>query len=191
MRASTNVVAAPSRAARGPVLAGDRRAPPTGRPPRTSSSRCTVRSAMRRTLSISPSRSIAGIAHSSPIVSAVTSWNAATNSSTFSRSMRPSVCADQRDRDLVDARIARQRPARELGQLAVVAAAAGSRAPRGCAPARRGSCRAATRRPAPRRSRRRTPREAACRTRPRPAGSRRVGSAAASAASPRSKGRTT
>ena len=57
-----------------------------------SSSRCTVRSAIRRTLSIRPRRSIAGIAQSSPIDSGATRWNASTKSSTFSRSIRPSVC---------------------------------------------------------------------------------------------------
>ena len=57
----------------------------------TSSSRCVVRSAMRRTLSMSAMRSMAGTAQSSPIVSCVTSWNAAMNSSTLALSMRASV----------------------------------------------------------------------------------------------------
>ena len=55
---------------------------------------------------------------------------------------------DQRDRELVDPRIARERPARRAPAAPGSSRAAGSRGPRGCAPGRRGSCRAATRRPA-------------------------------------------
>ena len=51
-----------------------------------------VRSVMRRTLSIRPSRSIAGMAHNSPTESGVTLWNDSTYRSTFSRSTRASVC---------------------------------------------------------------------------------------------------
>ena len=57
----------------------------------SSSSRATVRSAMRRTFSISPSRSMAGIAHSSPMVSVETCWNAWTKLVTLWRSTRPSL----------------------------------------------------------------------------------------------------
>ena len=35
---------------------------------------------------------MAGIAHSSPMASGVTLWNASTNRSTFSRLMRASLC---------------------------------------------------------------------------------------------------
>jgi hypothetical protein len=51
-----------------------------------------VRSVILRTLSISPRRSIAGMAQSSPIESGDSSWNAPTNRSTLSMSILPSVC---------------------------------------------------------------------------------------------------
>ena len=57
-----------------------------------SSMRSTVRSAMRRTLSTSASRSMAGTAHSSPMESGATVWKAATKRSRLSRSIRASVC---------------------------------------------------------------------------------------------------
>ncbi len=57
-----------------------------------SSSRCTVRSAIRRTFSINPRRSMAGTAQSSPMVRTAISWNASTKPLTFSRSIRPSLC---------------------------------------------------------------------------------------------------
>ena len=82
-----------------------------------------MRSAMRRTLSIRPSRSIAGIAHSSPIESGRDLLERApTKQSTFSSVDAPLGVRDQRDRQLVDARIAGERSAGELRQLAVVAA---------------------------------------------------------------------
>ena len=137
---------------------------------------------MRRTLSISAMRSIAGTAHSSPMRELGDLLERGDEQLHVRAVDARLGVADQRDRDLVDARIARQRAARELGQLAVVARAAGSRAPRGCAPRRRGSCRGASRRPDPRRSPRPTPRGAACTPRTRPAGSRPAGSAAESAA---------
>ena len=46
---------------------------------------------MRRTLSIRPSRSMAGMAHSSPITSGRTCWKALRNRSTFSSSTRASL----------------------------------------------------------------------------------------------------
>ncbi len=58
----------------------------------SSSSRCTVRSVIRRTLSIRPRRSMAGMAHSSPMASWRTCWKAPRNRSTVSSSMRASVC---------------------------------------------------------------------------------------------------
>ena len=57
-----------------------------------SSRRWSVRSVMRRTLSIRPIRNMAGMAQSSPTVSGVTLWKASTYRSTFSRSTRASVC---------------------------------------------------------------------------------------------------
>ncbi len=95
-----------------------------------SSSRCTVRSAMRRTLSISARRSMAGIAHSSPMASGATSWKAATNSSTLSQVHPPLGVRDQRDRQLVDARIPRQRARPPARAARGSSRAAGSRAPR-------------------------------------------------------------
>ncbi len=49
-----------------------------------------MRSAIRRTFSTSPSRSIAGNAHSSPMASGVTSWNAVVKAPMFSASRLPS-----------------------------------------------------------------------------------------------------
>ena len=109
----------------------------------TSSRRCTVRSVIRRTFSINPSRSIAGIAHSSPIASAATSGSAATRS-TLSWSMRPSVC----EMSVIAISYTRGYPGEvrgELGEFAIVAAPASSRALPEYAPARRDSCRGAIR----------------------------------------------
>ena len=77
---------------------------------------------MRRTFSISPSRSIAGMAHSSPMVSAEICWKAATNPLTLS-SVDPAFgVGDKRDGELVHPGIAGERAAGELRQLPVVAA---------------------------------------------------------------------
>ena len=87
-----------------------------------SSSRLTVRRAIRRTFSISPSRNMAGIAHSSPIDSGRTCWYASTKRSTLLEIDAPLGVRDEGDGNLVDARISLQRPAGQLGQLPVVAA---------------------------------------------------------------------
>ena len=82
------------------------------RPASSSSSRSTVRSAMRRTFSISPSRSMAGTAHSSPIVRVRDLLERLDEEVTLWRSTRPSVWRDQRDGQLVDPRVAGQRAGR-------------------------------------------------------------------------------
>ena len=52
-----------------------------------------ARTAMWRTFSRKPIRSMAGIAHSSPMVSGVTRWYCRIISDTLAASRRPSVCA--------------------------------------------------------------------------------------------------
>ena len=91
-------------------------APPTRRLRSISSSRCTVRSAMRRTLSIRPSRSIAGTAQSSPMRERRDlAGRRRTNELDVVEVDATLGVRDQRDRQLVDARIAGERPVASSG----------------------------------------------------------------------------
>ena len=65
---------------------------------------------------------MAGIAQSSPIDSGETRWNAADEEIDVLEVDAPFGVRDQRDRQLVHPRISRESPARQLGQLPVVAA---------------------------------------------------------------------
>ena len=80
---------------------------------------------MRRTLSSSASRSMAGTAHSSPMRRGDTAWNAAMKRSQVLQVYPALRVGDEGDGQLVDARIPRQRPARQLGELTVVAGGQG------------------------------------------------------------------
>ena len=117
---------------------------PTHLPQSISPSRSTVRSVMRRTLSIRPRRSIAGIAQSSPIDSGDDPLERLDEEIDVLEVDPALGVRDQRDRELVHPRIPRERTLRQLGQLAGNSPSADSPAPRGCAPGRRDSCRAAT-----------------------------------------------
>jgi hypothetical protein len=128
-RRATKARSAPSAPA--PGLAGASMRAAQASASSISSSRCTVRSVMRRTLSISP-------AGASPAAPTARRWRAARPPGTAptNRSRSPGRRAlgvrDQRDRQLVDARVAGERPARQLRQLAVVAARQLSRTSRMC-----------------------------------------------------------
>ena len=137
-----------------PSLAGPSSLAATTRSPQrsalsSSSSRCTVRSAMRRTFSIRPRRSIAGMAHSSPMRERGDFLERGDEQIDVAQVHPALAVRDERDRQLVDPRISRRAGRRSARAAPGSSRGAGSRGPRGCAPAPRGNCRAASRRPGP------------------------------------------